>query len=214
MDERALKVLQREVTRQCEFALIAAQELDKAERGLNDIERGWEEFEHTPMSPEELPGRLQEYMVHTSSSMKEHSTQLWYSVQSLLVAVGNISKLLWPSDRRNRGKPLIPERGPELRDSLSIGVDSLLRNRDFRNYFEHFDERIEKWAVSSPSRGFADSTIASGGNVAVGDPQDNFRGYNVEQKTLMFGEESYPLQEVIDEVQALLQRTRQALGEV
>ena len=57
MDKQVLRIFQREVERQCQFALIAAQDLDSAYRAT-DMDR------------------------------------LWYSVQSFLVAVGNVSKLL------------------------------------------------------------------------------------------------------------------------
>ena len=67
--------------------------------------------------------------------------RIWYSVQALLSAAGNVSKLLWPF------KPLLSERGVELRASLSVGEHSLLRPRTFRNHFEHFDERLEKWII-------------------------------------------------------------------
>ena len=59
--------------------------------------------------------------------------RIWCSVQAFLVAAGNISKLLWPP------KPLLPERGAELRANLSVGDDSPLEPRTFRNHFEYFD---------------------------------------------------------------------------
>lgn len=51
--------------------------------------------------------------------------RIWFSVQGFLVATGNISKLLWPSEA------LLPERGVELRPSLSVEDDSPLEPRKF-----------------------------------------------------------------------------------
>ena len=57
--------------------------------------------------------------------------RLWYSAQALLVAVGNISKLLWPSN------PRLAKRGNQLRTSLSIRGGSVLAPRNFRNHIEN-----------------------------------------------------------------------------
>ncbi len=48
--------------------------------------------------------------------------RIWYSIQSPLIAAGNVSKLLWPSRQK------IAERPHELKKSL--GVDDYLRNFD------------------------------------------------------------------------------------
>lgn len=114
MEAMVLRIFQREVERQCKFAIIAVEDLSQALQ-IGDMDR------------------------------------IWYSIQAILVAAGNVSKLLWPP------KPLLPERGAELRASLSVDDDSPLEPRTFRNHFEHFDERLEQWATSSERRNFADS---------------------------------------------------------
>ncbi|WP_229007426.1 hypothetical protein [Methylophilus sp. Leaf408] len=65
--------------------------------------------------------------------------EVWCSIQSILVAAGNVSKILWPSRKIS-----IP-RGEALRALLSIDDQSLLSDRKLRNHFEHYDERIEDW---------------------------------------------------------------------
>ncbi len=55
--------------------------------------------------------------------------RVWFSVQALLVAIGNVSKLLWPIKER------IPGRGAQLRESLSVEDSSPLKDRTFRNQF-------------------------------------------------------------------------------
>ncbi len=81
MEKTLLRQFQIEVERQCQFAMIALQDMEEASANSD--------------------GRL-----------------FWYSVQGLMVAVGRISRLLWPPD------PLFPKRGPELRESLDVGEDS------------------------------------------------------------------------------------------
>jgi len=58
MEKIVLRIFQKEVKRQCRFALIAIQDLEQALQ-VGDLDR------------------------------------LWYSVQAFLIAVANISKLLW-----------------------------------------------------------------------------------------------------------------------
>jgi hypothetical protein len=65
--------------------------------------------------------------------------ETWCSVQSILVAVGNISKILWPNEKYKI-------RGERLRELLKIEKDNLLSSRKFRNnFFEHYDERVEEY---------------------------------------------------------------------
>lgn len=100
------------------------------------------------------------------------SDRIWYAVQALLVAAGNISKLLWPP------MPLTPNRGEELRASLSVKDRSPLESRTFRNHFEHFDERLEKWASSSKRRNFADSNVGPLGMIVGLDGKDYIRNFD------------------------------------
>src|SRR5215216_1443263 len=118
LKEKALQMYQREVERQCKFALMAHDDLHQTLR-QNDMYR------------------------------------VWFSVQALLVALGNVSKLLWPIKER------IPGRGAQLRESLSIKDSSPLKDRNFRNQFEHFDEKLDDWALSSENLDYADSNVGT-----------------------------------------------------
>ena len=116
LDAKALQMFQREVERQCKFALMAYDDVHNALRN-NDIWR------------------------------------VWYFVQALLTALGNISYLLWPP------RPRISDRGEQLRESLSVRDDSPLQSRSFRDHFTHFDERLDDWALSSENLDYADSNV-------------------------------------------------------
>jgi hypothetical protein len=113
---KALKMFQREVERQCKFALMAYDDLREALRN-NDMWR------------------------------------VWYFVQALIYALGNISYLLWPV------RPRIKNRGAQLKSSLSVKDDSPLKARAFRDHFTHFDERLDEWALSSENHDYADSNV-------------------------------------------------------
>jgi hypothetical protein len=57
--------------------------------------------------------------------------QFWYSVQSFLVAVANISKILWPSTSCDSKLPLeVDAYRKTLRGLLSVDETSVLKSRD------------------------------------------------------------------------------------
>lgn len=122
--------------------------------------------------------------------------RFWYSVQSFLVAAGNISKLLWPSKR------LLPERA-ELRASLSVSDDSPLRPRTFRDCFEHFDVRLETWATSSKHHGFADSNFGPTGMIAGPEPEDFLRNFDTTLCAVTFCGDICHLRPIVDAVRDL-----------
>ena len=130
--------------------------------------------------------------------------RLWYSVQAFLVAAGNISKLLWPSSSQG----LIPERGEQLRSSLSVSEDSVLRLRTFRNRFEHFDERLEQWTMSSKRRNFVDSNVGSPGSIVGVDPGDFLRNFDTENFAVTFRGDHYPLRPIAEAIEELWSAAR------
>lgn len=79
--------------------------------------------------------------------------EVWGSIQSILVAAANVSKILWPVRKKYM------ERGRRLRELLSIDDRNLLSKRTFRNHFEHYDERIEDWFDNNGSGVYSDLRI-------------------------------------------------------
>jgi hypothetical protein len=133
------------------------------------------------------------------ASANSDGTLFWYSVQNLLVAVGRISRLLWPPD------PLFPNRGEELRESLGVGDDSPLKALEFVEHFEHFDRRLETWYVSSEQRRYFDSYTEPLDVLADTVPIDRFRGYDRENEAVLFHGEAYelgPVTRAVEELQA------------
>jgi hypothetical protein len=165
MKKMVLKIFQREIERQCKFAIVA---IDDVNLGLlnNNLDR------------------------------------VWYAIQNFLVAVGNISKIFWPSSTN----PNYQKRGEELRKSLDIEDNSPLQPRKFRNHFEHFDERLESWAKSSKRHNFADSNIGPS-NMMVGiDTEDFLRNFDNTTWTLTFRGDKYELKPITDAIYDLYQR--------
>ncbi len=123
--------------------------------------------------------------------------QIWASVQSLLVAAGNVSKLLWPSHER------IPGRGSELRQSLNVGANSPLEPRTFRNHFEHFDERLDDWANSSPHHNFVDSNVGPPNMIVGIAGGDYLRNFDTTNNAVTYRGDRYELRPVVTELQTL-----------
>ena len=162
MEKALLRHLQTEVERQCQFAMIALQDIEEACANSD--------------------GKL-----------------FWYSVQNLMVAVGRISRLLWPPDS------LFPKRGAELRESLGVGGDSPLRALEFVEHFEHFDKRLETWYANSEHRRYFDSYTEPLDVLAETAPGDRFRGYETEKNAILFHGQTYelgPVSHAIEELQA------------
>jgi len=65
--------------------------------------------------------------------------EVWGAIQSILVAAGNISKILWPTANKDK------LRGEKLRRILNLEENNLLSDRKFRNHFEHYDSRLEEF---------------------------------------------------------------------
>jgi len=127
----------------------------------------------------------------------QNNDLLWYSVQAFLVAVGNMSRLLWPP------RPRLPGRGEALRESLSVSGDSPLEPRHFRNHFEHFDERLEEWAEASREGAFVDSNVGLGGRVAGAPQRSWLRNFESATWAVTFRGDRYHLRQLLPEIHVL-----------
>ena len=157
MDKHVLRIFQLETERQCRFAIMAIEDLQKALQ-TGDIDR------------------------------------IWYSVQTFLVAAGNLSKLLWPSAAH------ISDRAKELKSSLGVDDSSPLAPRTFRNHFEHFDERLENWATSSKHQGFVDSNVGPSGMIYGPDSGDYLRNFDTIKGSITFRGDEYILKPMVDAI--------------
>jgi hypothetical protein len=216
VDKVVLRTFQREVEQQCRFALIAAEDTRQALQeweGLSDeMEQTFEELVRQEMRARGQSGpalavvSVQNEFGHWWERHDAIRDRFWFSVQSLLMAAANVSKLLWPT--YCKGEKLIPERGEELRKSLAIGdKHSPLSDRTLRNHFEHYDARLEHWAATSEKRALYDLGMRSFGSASTpatdevrgsGDPGDQMRAFDADSNTITFRGEVYQLQLIID----------------
>lgn len=119
--------------------------------------------------------------------------ETWCSIQSILVAVGNVSKILWPTKKKYE------KRGERLRQLLKVDNDSPLFDRNFRNnFFEHYDERVEEYFQHNPKGCYTDLAMNPHFNSGLFGyiPDYTHRGYNSFNNTLVFRDEVLDLNEL------------------
>jgi hypothetical protein len=199
------QVFHREVERQCTFALMAYEDLRQA---LAVLQRP----SPAPPRPDFAdPAQVQASMVRYerwTAALDVHQQEqaaaidrFWYAIQAFLGAAGNISKLLWPNYQNRKAR--LPERGPDLRASLYVGEHSPLEPRTFRNHFEHFDERLEEWAVSSTPRRLIDANIRSMGMLGHAEPGNCLRNFEAATSTVTFRGDRYHLPTIVEAIEQL-----------
>jgi hypothetical protein len=128
--------------------------------------------------------------------------EVWGAIQSILIAAGNVSKILWPPRKTSA------ERGEMLRELLDVDDRNPLSDRHFRNHFEHYDERIEDWFAESGSAVCIDSRIDPFDSPWGRNPANFHRGYNPLTKTLTFRGESTDLAAILSALQEIRHKCR------
>jgi hypothetical protein len=124
----------------------------------------------------------------------EDARQFWFSVQPLLVAVANVSKILWPDSTADE------TRGPYLRRLLSVADDSAVRDRKLRNHFEHFDERLDRWVTARATENFVSLNFGVPTMFAGVAPADDLRNFDLANYAVTFYGEPYCLQPIRNEL--------------
>ena len=160
-------------------------------------------------------GDMTKYMQPTD---KETLDRFWLSAESFLIAVANISKILWPSRPNKCNKcnfqpdlpPEVSTRRLELRTILDVDNSSPINSRKFRNYFEHYDFQIEEWAKKSNKQVIFDSNIGTIGPIIrnLSNSISIRRNFNSSDMILYFVDESYNVNQVLKAVQDLLNKTK------
>lgn len=120
---------------------------------------------------------------------------IFLSVQSLLVAIANVSRLLFGQGGKAQGRD-------DLHKSLQVDSSSPVAATKFRNHFEHMDERIEDWAARSKNQNFMDMNVGALG-VSGLDKIEQFRHYDPQTETIFFWGQTYELGPVLAEIERL-----------
>ena len=119
-----------------------------------------------------------------------------------MVASGNISKLLFGVDNQHYNQRT------QLRRSLGIDDSSSFKDRNARNYFEHFDERLERWFNSSTRYNFVDSNVGPLKMFGGVDEHDFIRNFDPEKMSITFYGDEYHIIPVVHAVKHLRERIK------
>lgn len=117
--------------------------------------------------------------------------EVWGAIQSILVATGNVSKILWPPAKSD--KP----RGEMLRKILKVKENNLLSERKFRNHFEHYDSRLEDFFRKQSNGGIHYIDLAMNPSLSGHGLGNIHRGYNTFNNTLIYRGDLLDLNELI-----------------
>lgn len=122
---------------------------------------------------------------------EQNQISIWSSLQTILISSGNISKILWPTNNYK-------DRGKHLRELLKIDEDNILRNRKFRNRFEHYDEIIDDVFQKNNTTSYVDFAM----NPSLNSFTRNrcHRGYNTFNNTLIIHGETLDLKEIVQAI--------------
>jgi hypothetical protein len=135
------------------------------------------------------------------------SDEIWLGLQTMLVSSSNASKLLWGAGRTGEdAKRIRAERKP-LRESVDVSESSPLNNRDVRNSFEHFDERIDRWYATRTIHQFFSRSIISSDwldRFAGATPENLFGNYDPSTAVVTFLDRSIELMPVLAETERVL----------
>ena len=123
--------------------------------------------------------------------------EVWCSIQSILVATGNVSKILWPVSKKSQ------DRGEKLRELLSIDENNIIADRSFRDHFEHYDERIEALFNSQSSGGYIDLAFNPFKPTKWELPKYYQRAYNQVDRILTFRDKTLDLKEVLNALEEI-----------
>lgn len=105
--------------------------------------------------------------------LKDKDISPEYLISITQEAVGHaaaLSRFFWPSPQGNKRQPNVKKlkeaRGKKLRDSFDLDKSSALYNRDLRNAWEHFDERLDVYLLENEAGMFFPSCIVDSHKLA------------------------------------------------
>lgn len=153
-----------------------------------------------------------EYLISCRTRTSNGLNREYYHIQSLLVALGNISKILWPIMKRGdkKGNELRKARGKELREALGIKHGSALESRLLRDTFEHFDERMDKWFGAADRWRFSDRNV---GSMLESMAEDKLRTFIPKAWTIIYCEKEFKLSPAIKAVCELYDAVQRKIGQ-
>ncbi len=144
------------------------------------------------------------------SQVAEDQSTFFKNMKDFLIHTAAISKMFWPaknSPKKTRG------RCKSLLKIIGLDEKHILKDRKFRNHFEHYDERLDKWDKTSTNHTFIRDYIgprSSIGGTAVEDT-DIFSLFDPETNLFYFRGDTVNIQEMITSIIQIKERAKYIL---
>lgn len=129
----------------------------------------------------------------------------WFGLDAALGALGNISKIFFPLGKLDTDPG---RRRAYMRQLYGITDHSLLRSRDARNGFEHFDERLDRWFRNSTRKNFADRNISEPDDISGLESIDFARHFDPKSNTVTVFGVALDFQELVLEVKSIIDQVQ------
>lgn len=145
--------------------------------------------------------------MNQSLAQQSSLSVFWFALDAALGALGNMSKVFWPS-----GSPKLPltlERCAHMRRIYQLTDDSLLNDRAVRNGFEHFDERIDSWHLRSERHNFVDRMVGGPADIIGLDDSDFARLFDPSTKQVRVMGDAVDFQALVSEAELIGRRARE-----
>jgi hypothetical protein len=138
------------------------------------------------------------------SDHEEADQIVWYGAQNFIIAAGNLSKILWGTERDANETEERRARRKPLRDTLHVEDDSPLRRIKLRNDYEHFDERLEQWWNETAEPRYPDAEIGPRNWISEPADVDILRQLDPTSGDVIFWGNELNIPSVLDEIRRLL----------
>lgn len=145
---------------------------------------------------------IDEMQKYLNQEFEADIVAFWYYAQGFLISCANVSKFLW-------GARPMKETEKELRKSIRsmLGVNSRfsIKDRNVRNGFEHFDERVIDWLYQNPGLYITDSCI---GDINSFENENTtiFRFFSTKDYTITVQGEVYDVEKIAYELKYIKEK--------
>ena len=135
---------------------------------------------------------------------QDNTDELICVVQEAVGHSAALSRYFWPSPQGNKKQPLLrhlkEKRGEKLRKAFEIDEGSPLNNRDLRNAWEHFDERLDEHLLETDSGVFFPLCILDSHDLADDPLGHIFKLLDVQEECIVLMGEKYYFEPIRSEV--------------
>lgn len=133
------------------------------------------------------------------------------AVQEAVGHAGSLSRYFWPSPtgKRNNQHDMKLARGKKLREMYEITDDSPLANRELRNAWEHFDEKLDAYVLSNDAGYFFPTPIIDSHTLADDPAGKIFKLLDPETHCLVLLGKKFFFKPIRNEVENIFTRAAQ-----